>query len=107
MALPVLKGHCIYKSMQVKNENEVQSWVLVAGFPIPSPFMRRANFLEDTMKSIALAAALSLAATSAFAGAMSDPVMEPVVIEESSSSSSGGGVLVPLIAILVIWAAMN
>lgn len=57
------------------------------------------------MKSIALAAALSLAATSAFAGAMSEPVMEPVVIEEAASSSSGGGVLVPLIVLLVVWAA--
>lgn len=56
------------------------------------------------MKSIALAAALSLAATSAFAGAVSGPTMEPTVMVEDSSSSSGGIVL-PLIALLVIWAA--
>lgn len=60
------------------------------------------------MKSIVLAAAFSLAATSAFAGAMSEPVMEPIVMEEkASSSSSGGGVLLPLIALLVVWAAIK
>ena len=63
------------------------------------------EFLEDTMKSIALAATLSLAATSAFAGGYTAPVMEPVVMVEKASSSSGGGVIVPLIALLLIWAA--
>ncbi|MFT4716277.1 MAG: hypothetical protein ACI861_002517 [Paracoccaceae bacterium] len=58
------------------------------------------------MKSIALAAALSIAATSAFAGAVSEPMMEPEVMEEHSSSSSGGVVL-PLIALLIVWAALN
>jgi len=57
------------------------------------------------MKSIALAAALSIAATSAFAGAMTEPVMEPEVIVEDSSSS--GGVLVPLLILLIVWAAIN
>jgi len=56
------------------------------------------------MKSIALAAALSIAATSAFAGAVSGPVMEPAVIVQDSSSSSGG-IVVPLMILLVIWAA--
>jgi hypothetical protein len=58
------------------------------------------------MKSIALAAALSLAATSAFAGAVSEPMMEPEVIVADSSSSSGGA-LVPLIVLLVVWAALQ
>jgi len=58
------------------------------------------------MKSIALAAALSLAASSAFAGGYTAPVMEPVVMTEKASSSSGGGVLVPLIVLLVLWAAL-
>lgn len=58
------------------------------------------------MKSIALAAALSLAATTAFAGSYVEPVMEPEVMVDHGSSSSGGGVLVPLIALLVIWAAL-
>ncbi len=65
------------------------------------------NNLEDTMKSIALAAAISLAATSAFAGALSDPVMEPVVVEDAASSASGGGALIPLIVMLVLWAAVQ
>ena len=57
------------------------------------------------MKSIALAAALSIAATTAFAGSPApEPMMEPVVVEEQASSSSGGIVL-PLVAVLIIWAA--
>jgi len=64
------------------------------------------KFLEDNMKSIALAAALSLAATSAFAGSyVAEPMMEPAVMVEKASSSSGGGVLVPLIVLLVLVAA--
>ena len=59
------------------------------------------------MKSIALAAAISLAASTAFAGSMDAPVMAPEVMEEAASSSSGGGVLVPLIILLVVWAALN
>jgi len=59
------------------------------------------------MKSIALAAAISLAATSAFAGSVDTVVMEPVVVEEAASSSSAGGIIVPLVAALVIWAALN
>ncbi len=59
------------------------------------------------MKSIALAAALSLAASTAFAGAPAAPIMEPEVMVDHGSSSSGGGVLVPLIALLVIWAALR
>ncbi len=57
------------------------------------------------MKSIALAAALSLAASSAFAGSVDTVVMEPEVIVEDSSTS--GGVLVPLIVLLVLWAALS
>jgi len=56
------------------------------------------------MKSIALAAALSIAATAAFAGGMNQPVMEPVVVEQQASSSSGGGVILPLIILLVLAA---
>ena len=43
------------------------------------------------MKKIALAAALSVAATTAFAGGMAEPVMEPTVVEAGTSSSGGGG----------------
>jgi len=57
------------------------------------------------MKKLALAAALSVAATSAFAGGYVEPVLEPVVIVEDTSSSAGG-VLVPLLAIILIAAAV-
>jgi len=55
------------------------------------------------MKTIFAAVAATLTATSAFAGAVSAPVMEPAVVEQASSSS--GGVLVPLLVLLVAWAA--
>jgi len=56
------------------------------------------------MKKIALAAALSLAATSAFAGGMAEPVMEPAVVEAGTSSS--GGVVVPLLLLVLVAAAV-
>jgi FtsH-binding integral membrane protein len=62
--------------------------------------------LENTMKKIALAAALSLAATASFAGGLSEPVMEAPVVEAATSSSSGG-ILVPLLLLLVIAAAAS
>jgi hypothetical protein len=57
------------------------------------------------MKKIALAAALSLAATTAFAGGVAEPVMEPEVVKASTSSSSGG-IIVPLLLLLVVAAAV-
>lgn len=60
------------------------------------------------MKKIALAAALSLAATTAFAGGMIEPTMEPApVVETAKTSSSGGGLLVPLLLLLVVAAAAS
>jgi hypothetical protein len=57
------------------------------------------------MKKLALAAALSVAATTAFAGGMAEPVMEPEVVVEETGSSNGG-LLVPLLLLLVIGAAV-
>ena len=59
------------------------------------------------MKKIALAAAFSLAATSAFAGNLADPIIEadPIVVEETSSSA--GGILVPLLFVIVAAAAAS
>ncbi|AXQ94968.1 hypothetical protein ORIO_15030 [Cereibacter azotoformans] len=54
------------------------------------------------MKKLALAAALSIAATSAFAGGMAEPVMEPAVVEAETASS--GGILVPLMLLVVVAA---
>jgi hypothetical protein len=56
------------------------------------------------MKKIALAAALSVAATSAFAGGMAEPVMEPEVVVEEASSSSGA--LIPLLLLVLVAAAV-
>ncbi|MBO6604603.1 MULTISPECIES: hypothetical protein [Paracoccaceae] len=57
------------------------------------------------MKKLALAAAISVAATSAFAGGMAEPVLEPVVIVEDTSTSAGG-ILVPILALILIAAAV-
>jgi hypothetical protein len=56
------------------------------------------------MKKIALAAALSVAATTAFAGGMVEPVMEPAVVEAGTSSS--GGIILPLLLLVAVAAAV-
>ncbi len=61
------------------------------------------------MKKIALAAAFGLAASTAFAGNLSEPVMEmaPVVVmEDTAGSSSGAGLIVPLILLALVAAAL-
>ena len=61
------------------------------------------------MKKIALAAALSFAATSAFAGGMtskfSEPVIEPAVVVEETAASSGG-IIGPIMLLLIVAAAI-
>ncbi|MEP1522741.1 MULTISPECIES: hypothetical protein [Rhodobacterales] len=57
------------------------------------------------MKKIALATAVTFAASTAFAGAPADPIIEaPVIIEEAGSSS--GGIVLPLILLAVVAAAL-
>jgi hypothetical protein len=59
------------------------------------------------MKKLALAAALSLASSTAFAGGMAEPVMTPApVVAVTKTSSSAGGLVVPLLLLLVIAAAV-
>lgn len=59
------------------------------------------------MKKIALAAALSVAASTAFAGNMSAPIMEaPIVVEEAVKGSSSSSILVPLLILAVVAAAV-
>jgi hypothetical protein len=58
------------------------------------------------MKKLALAAVLSVAATTAFAGGMAEPVMDPAVVE-ATTSSSAGGIVVPLLLLLLIAAAAS
>ena len=58
------------------------------------------------MKKIALAAALSVSASTAFAGNMEAPVMEaPIIVEEAASSSAG--IVVPLLILAVVAAAVS
>ena len=57
------------------------------------------------MKKLVLAAALTAAASTAFAGAPADPVIEaPVIVEEATGSSSG--IVLPLILLAVVLAAV-
>ncbi|MGB5557244.1 MAG: hypothetical protein WBN04_04435 [Paracoccaceae bacterium] len=58
------------------------------------------------MKKLVLAAALSVAATSAFAGGMDAPVMEVPVMVEESNGSSAGGYLVPLLLLVLVAGAV-
>ncbi|MEM7723498.1 MAG: hypothetical protein AAF376_14160 [Pseudomonadota bacterium] len=59
------------------------------------------------MKKLALAAALSVAATGAFAGGVVEPapVIEPEIIG-GDASTSAGGILVPILAVILIAAAI-
>jgi hypothetical protein len=61
----------------------------------------RQHKLWDKMKSIMTLLALAAFTTTAFAGSLSDPVIEaPIIIEEASSSSSGT-MSVALLALLL------
>ena len=57
------------------------------------------------MKKLVLAAAFAGIASSTFAGAPADPIVEPEVIVEETRASSGGIVL-PLILLAVLIAAV-
>jgi len=60
------------------------------------------------MKKIALAAALSVSASTAFAGNMDAPVMEaPIIVEEAVAGSSSSGIIVPLLILAVVAAAVS
>ena len=60
------------------------------------------------MKKLALAAVLSVASTTAFAGNIAPAPMEPapvVIVEDTSSSSAG--IIVPILAIILLAAAAS
>jgi hypothetical protein len=57
------------------------------------------------MKKLALAAAIAATASTAFAGGMVEPVMEPEVVVTETAGTSGG-ILVPLLLLLVVAAAV-
>ena len=57
------------------------------------------------MKKLVLAAALTAAASTAFAGSIADPIIEaPVIVEETQSSSSG--IILPLILLAIVGVAV-
>ena len=57
------------------------------------------------MKKLVLAAALTAAASTAFAGTPAEPVVEaPVIVEEATNSSAG--IVLPLILLAVLIAAV-
>ena len=58
------------------------------------------------MKKIALAAALAVTASTASAGGLVEPVMEPAVVE-AKTSSSASGILIPLLILLLVAAAAS
>ena len=58
------------------------------------------------MKKIALAAAPTVAASTAFAGGMVEPTMEPEVVAQATSSSASG-IVVPLLLLVVLAAAVS
>ena len=60
------------------------------------------------MKKFVVAAALTAFAGAAFAGGMSEPVMEAEVVTEvveAAAGSAGGGLLLPLLILALIAAA--
>jgi len=61
----------------------------------------------ETMKKLALAAVLTMAGTSVFAGGMAEPVMEPEPVTTKAASSSAGGIVVPLLVLLLVAAAAS
>ncbi|WP_299349055.1 hypothetical protein [uncultured Shimia sp.] len=58
------------------------------------------------MKKLVLAAALTAAASTAFAGSMADPVVEPEIVE-TEASSSDSAIWVPLLLIAIVAAAVS
>ena len=59
------------------------------------------------MKKFVIAAAISVVATSAFAGGMAEPVMEMAPMMEESHGSSAGGVLLPILLLALVAAAIS
>jgi hypothetical protein len=63
---------------------------------------------EYTMKKIAIAAALAVTASTAYAGNMEAPIMEaPIIVEEAKATSSSSAILVPLMVLALVLAAAN
>ena len=57
------------------------------------------------MKKLVLAAALTAAASTAYAGNLEEPVVEPPVVVEETQGTSGGIVL-PLVLLVLVGVAV-
>jgi hypothetical protein len=86
---------------EIETEDKVITWAGAS----PHDDSARCNIWRSLMKNLALAAVLSLAATSAFADSAEAPVMEATAVERMTASSAGG-VVVPLLILLVLAAAV-
>jgi len=64
------------------------------------------NFGGSIMKKIALATAITLSASTAFAGSPAPAVTPLVEVVEQGSSSSSSGALLPILAVVLIGAAI-
>lgn len=57
------------------------------------------------MKKLVLAAALTAASSTAFAGSLAEPIVEaPIIVEETQSSSAG--ILLPLLLLVLVGVAV-
>jgi len=89
---------CILTSLLISKNYEVSLGCAVLKF-------EPRKYLEVNMKKLVLAAALTGAASTAFAGNLSEPVVEaPVIIEETTGSSSG--IMLPLLLLVLVAAAV-
>ncbi len=59
------------------------------------------------MKKLALAAALSVAASTGFAGGLEEPVVEPIIIEEDTGGTNAAWIIPVVLLALVAVAAAN
>ena len=59
------------------------------------------------MKKLVLGAAFALVASSAMAGSLAEPIVEPtVVVEQAASSSVNHGILAPLMFVIMVGSAI-
>jgi len=56
------------------------------------------------MKKLVLAAALTATASTALAGGLAAPVMEPEIIVQETAGTTAGGIVVPLILLALVAA---
>jgi hypothetical protein len=59
-----------------------------------------------TMKKLVLAALAAAFGTSATAGGLAEPVMEPEVVEQAAGTSAAG-IIIPILLLLLIAAAVS